>query len=75
MPEFNFDLLNMFDNNLKPCIRININDPNDIVEYPSIRKAADDIVYNAMHIRVCCKRNLGLRQPRYRIKNWYFIYK
>lgn len=72
---FDFDNMEFPNSNSKPCIRIDIRDSTKIVEYPSITKAADDIVVSATNIKYCCNKNKGLKTPIYRVKDWYFIYK
>lgn len=62
-------------NNFKPCIRIDIKNPNNRKEFISLSKAADSIVNTTTNVRNCCDKNKGLKNPIYRVKDWYFIYK
>lgn len=70
---FDFDKVDF--SNSKACIRIDIRKPFTRVEYNSLTEAADAIVNNVSTIRICCNKNRGLRTPKYRVKDWFFIYK
>lgn len=72
---FDFNSYSALKDNSRPCIRINIYNSKDRVEYPSISAAAEDLVYNAHIIRKCCNNNRNLRSPVFRVKDWFFIYK
>lgn len=73
MVVFDFDKVDLSNN--KPCIRIDIRKPFTRVEYPSLIQAADDIVNSVTTVRLCCNKNKGLRTPKYRVKDWFFVYK
>lgn len=72
---FDFNNMKLPNSNSKPCIRIDIRDSTKRVEYSSIIEAAEAIVSTVTNIRTCCDRNKGLRTPKYRVKDWYYIYK
>lgn len=59
----------------KPCIRIKVNDSSNITEYITLYKAAEANNITITEVTSCCDRNKDFGSLKYRIKEWYFIYK
>lgn len=72
---FNFSRIETNKRKSKPCVRINIDNPSIRKEYPSAYAAAKDNGILNGQVLSCCERNLNQRTLRYRVHDWYFIYK
>lgn len=75
MVVFDFDKAVVYRHQSKPCIRIRIDDPTVRKEYDSLYQAAKDTNTTINSVSNCCERNKTSRVLRYRVKDWYFIYK
>lgn len=75
MVVFDFDKAVVYRHQSKPCIRIRINNPTVRKEYDSLYQAAKDTNTTLNSVSNCCERNKTSRVLRYRVKDWYFIYK